>query len=171
MASVIAGDGAAAAGLPTLDEVAHSSTVCQTQIYLRHEALQRVNLPIREGGLGLTSISSINTTVYIGCHALVLGSVVAASARGKLPSLLDLLPELTMVSAFIEELKTVATEARKRQIENAVGSSWAALAVEEDTQGRGIGTLLVEAGAGGGEGGGEERGRGGGGEEAWGWVC
>ena len=32
-----------------------------------------------------------------------------------------------MVSAFIEELKTVATEARKR---HAVGSSWAALAVE-----------------------------------------
>ena len=34
-----------------------------------------------------------------------------------------------------------------------MGSSWAALAAEEDPQGRGIGTLLVEAGAGG-EGGG-----------------
>ena len=42
-----------------------------------------------------------------------------------------------------------------------MGSSWAALAAEEDPQGRGIGTLLVEAGAGGGEGRG--RGRGGGG--------
>ena len=30
-----------------------------------------------------------------------------------------------------------------------MGSSWAALAAEEDPQGRGIGTLLVEAGAGG----------------------
>ena len=66
-----------------------------------------------------------------------------------------------MASALIEELKTVATEAKKNQIEDAVGSSWAALAVEEDPQGRGIGTLLVEAGAGGGEGRG--RGRGGGG--------
>ena len=64
-----------------------------------------------------------------------------------------------MASALIEELKTVATEAKKNQIEDAVGSSWAALAAEEDPQGRGIGTLLVEAGAGGGEG----RGRGGGG--------
>ena len=64
-----------------------------------------------------------------------------------------------MASALIEELKTVATEAKKNQIEDAVGSSWAALAAEEDPQGRGIGTLLVEAGAGGREGegrGGEE---------------
>ena len=44
---------------------------------------------------------------------------------------------------------------------DAVGSSWAALAAEEDPLGRGIGTLLVEAGAGGGVvGGGEGEGRG-----------
>ena len=67
-----------------------------------------------------------------------------------------------MASALIEELKIVATEAKRSQIEDAVGSSWAAPAAEEDPQGRGIGTLLVEAGAGGegGEGGGRERGGG-----------
>ena len=32
-----------------------------------------------------------------------------------------------MASALIEELKIVATEAKKTQIEDAVGSSWAAL--------------------------------------------
>ena len=48
-----------------------------------------------------------------------------------------------------------------KQIEDAVDSSWAALAAEEDPQGRGIGTLLVEAGAGGGEGGGGGGGAGG----------
>ena len=63
-----------------------------------------------------------------------------------------------MASALLEELKIVATEAKRSQIEGAVGSSWAALAAEEDPQGRGIGTLLVEAGAGGGG-----RGAGGGG--------
>ena len=63
-----------------------------------------------------------------------------------------------MASALIEELKTVATEAKRSQIEDEVGSSWAALAAEEDSQGRGIGTLLVEAGEG------EGRGRGVGGE-------
>ena len=68
-----------------------------------------------------------------------------------------------MASALIEELKTVATEAKRSQIENAVGSSWAALAAEEDPQWRGIETLLVEAGAGRGGGGG-----GGGREGAWG---
>ena len=72
-----------------------------------------------------------------------------------------------MASALIEELKIVATEAKRRQIEDAVGSSWAALAVEENPQGRGIGTLLVEAGAGGG---GEREGRGVEGR-AWGRGC
>ena len=68
-----------------------------------------------------------------------------------------------MASALIEELKIVATEAKKTQIEDAVGSSWASLAAEEDPQGRGIGTLLVEAGAGGGRGGGRGAGGRGGG--------
>ena len=81
-----------------------------------------------------------------------------------------------MASALLEELKMVATEAKRSQIEDAVGSSWAALAAEEDPQGRGIGTLLVEAGAGGGGerggggGGGGREGRGGEGG-AWGWGC
>ena len=154
LASIIAGDGAAAAGLPTPEEVAHDSTVCQNQTYLGHDALRQAHLPIREGGLGLTSSSSTKGAAYIGCHALVLGRVVAASARGDLPSLLERLPERPMASALLEELKIVATEAKRSQIEDAVGSSWAALAAEEDPQGRGIGTLLVEAGAGGGGGGG-----------------
>ena len=165
LASIVASDGAAAAGLPTPEEVAHDPTVCQNQTYLGHDALRQAHLPIREGGLGLTSSSSIKGAAYIGCHALVLGRVVAASARGNLPSLLERLPERPMASALLEELKIVATEAKRSQIEDAVGSSWAALAAEEDPQGRGIGTLLlVEAGAGrgggGGGGGGRERGRG-----------
>ena len=155
-ASIGAGDGAAAAGLPTPEEVAHDPTVCQNQTYLGHDALRQAHLPIREGGLGLTSSSSIKGAAYIGCHALVLGRVVAASTRGNLPSLLERLPERPMASALLEELKIVATKAKRSQIEGAVGSSWAALAAEEDPQGRGIGTLLVEAGAGGGGG----RGRG-----------
>ena len=68
-----------------------------------------------------------------------------------------------MASALLEELKIVATEAKRSQIEDAVGSSWAALAAEEDPQGRGLGTLLVESGAGGGGGGGRGGERGGGG--------
>ena len=51
-----------------------------------------------------------------------------------------------MASALLEERKTVATEVKKSQKEDAVGSSWAALAAKKDPQGRGIGTLLVEAG-------------------------
>ena len=74
-----------------------------------------------------------------------------------------------MASALVEELKTVATEVKRSQIEDPVGSSWAALAAEEDPQERGIETLLVEAGSGGGAGG-REGGRGVGGfgqREQW----
>ena len=123
LASIIAGDGAAAAGLPTPEEVAHYLTLCQNQTYLGHDALQQARLPIREGGLGLTSSSSIKGAAYIGCHALVLERVVAAPARGNLPSLLERLPERPRASALIEELKIVATEAKNSQIEDAVGSS------------------------------------------------
>ena len=54
-----------------------------------------------------------------------------------------------MVSALLEELKTVAIEDRRSQIEDAVGTSWTALAAKEDPQGRGMGTLLVEVETGG----------------------
>ena len=40
LTSIIAGDGAAAAELPTPEEVAHSPTVCQNQTYLGNEALR-----------------------------------------------------------------------------------------------------------------------------------
>ena len=153
------------------EEVAQDHTLCQNKTYPGHDALRQAHLPIREGGLGLTSSSSIKGAAYIGCHALILGRFVAASARGNLPSLLERLPERPMASALLEELKIVATEAKRSQTEDAVGSLWAALAAEEDPQGRGIGTLLVEARAGGGggrgagreRGGGEMGGRGGGG--------
>ena len=95
LASIIAGDRAAAAGLPAPEEVAHDPTVCQNQTYLGHDALRQAHLPIREGGLGLTSSSSIKGAAYIGCHALVLGRVVAASTLGNLPSLLERLPDLS----------------------------------------------------------------------------
>ena len=101
------------AGLPTPVEVAHDPTVCQYQTYLGHDPLRQAHLPIREVGLGLTSSSSIKGAAYIGCHALVLGHVVAASARGNLPPLLERLPERPMASALIEELKIVATEAKR----------------------------------------------------------
>ena len=71
----------------------------------------------------------------------------------------------------------MATEAKRSQIEDAVGSSWASLAAEEDPQEKGIGTLLVEAGGsrrrrggGGGRSGGERGARGSGGvgqREQW----
>ena len=146
LVSIIAGDGAAAAGLPAPEELAYHPSVCRNQTYLGHEALRQALLPIREGGLVLTSSDAIKGAAYIGCQALVLGRVVAASARENLPALLKCLPERPMASALLDELKILATEVERSKIEDAVGASWAALAAEEDPQERGIGILLVEAG-------------------------
>ena len=94
---------------------------------------------------------------------------------GTFPSFLERLPERPIASALFEEQKTVATEAKRSQIEYAVSSSWAVLAAEEDLQRRGMGTLPVETVAGGGGGGGrgvgERRGRGGGERGGRGGVC
>ena len=120
LASIKAGDGAATAGKPTPEEVVHP-TVCQNQTYLGHEALRQAHLPIQDNGLGLTSSSSVKGTAYIGCHALVLGRIVAAFARGNLSFFLERLPERSMASALTEELKTVAAKAERSQIESAAG--------------------------------------------------
>ena len=55
-----------------------------------------------------------------------------------------------MAPALLEELRTVATEVKRNQIENAVGSSWAAMVAKDGPQRRGIYILLVKARAGGG---------------------
>ena len=60
-----------------------------------------------------------------------------------------------MASALIEGLKTVATEAKRSQLEDAVSSSWAALAAEENWSKR------EQEGGGGGRGGGAREGEGG----------
>ena len=114
----------------------------------RHEALRQAHLPIREGSVGVNSSNASKSAAYIGRHALVLGHVVAASAQGGLPSFLERLPEQPMASSLLEELKTMATEVKRSQIEDAVGSSWGSLAVEDDSQ----------TGAGGGRTGAGERG-------------
>ena len=123
LASIIAGDGASVAGLPTPEEIAHDPTMSHNQTYLGQEALRQAHLPMREGGLGLTSSSSIKGAVYTGCHALILGCVIAASARGNFPSLLKRLPERPMASSLLEEQKTMATVVKRSQIEGAVGTS------------------------------------------------
>ena len=58
-----------------------------------------------------------------------------------------------MASALLEELKPGTTEIKGSQVIYTLGDSWVALAVEEDPQGRGIGTLLAGAGERGGGGG------------------
>ena len=78
VALIMAGNGAAAASLPTPEKVANDPSVCRNQTYLGHEALRQAHLPILEGGLGIISSDAIKGAAYIGCQALVMGHVVAA---------------------------------------------------------------------------------------------
>ena len=71
LTSIIAGDRAAAAGLPTPKEVAYDPSVCRNQTYLGHEAFRQAHLPTRWGGLGLIRRDAIKGATYIGCQALV----------------------------------------------------------------------------------------------------
>ena len=57
------------------------------------------------------------------------------------------MPEQPIASELIEDLKYLATEVKKNQIEDAVGTSWAALAVEQDLQGREIRDFTGRAGS------------------------
>ena len=121
MASTIAGDGAAAAGLPTPEEVANDPSVCRNQTYLGHVALRQSHLPIREGELGLTSSDAIKGTAYIGCLRPGKPAISTGTA-----------PRRLMASALIDELKALATALQRCDMEEVVGTTWAALAAGED---------------------------------------
>ena len=103
-------------------------------------------MPIRDGGLGLTSSAAIKGAGYIGFQALVLRRIIAASFRENPSSLLEGLPERPMASVPLDELKILATKVEGSKIED-IGASWAALAAGEDSLERRIGTLLIEVGA------------------------
>ena len=156
LAFIIAGDEVAGAGLPISEEVARDPTVCQLLGTRGPTASPPAYPKRRPWTYYQQQLHQRHSLHRLPC--LVLENVVAASARRNLPSLLEQLPQpqRPIASALLEQLRTVATEVKKSQIEDTVGSSWAALAMEEDPQERRIGTLLVEAGAGGGGG----RGRG-----------
>ena len=51
LASIIAGDEAAAAGLPTPEEVAHDPTVCQNQTYLGHDTIRQAHYQSEKAAL------------------------------------------------------------------------------------------------------------------------
>lgn len=115
LASIIAADGATAAGLPNMEEVANDPSLCGTQTYLGHEALRQVRLTIREGGFRFTSSDANEGTAYIDTQALV-------------PCLLKQLPEHSIRSVLLGELKTLAAEVERRKVNVTMHASSAALA-------------------------------------------
>lgn len=63
---------------------------------------------------------------------MVLGYVVAASARENLQSILQRLPEHPMAFALTYYLKILVAEVEKSETEKVVDASWATLAAGED---------------------------------------
>ena len=87
------------------------------------DALRQAHLPVREGGLGLTSSVDVSDAAYIGCHALALGRVPTAASSAGLPDLLERLPERPLAQELIAALKQVAEVATEAQLKDAVGAS------------------------------------------------
>lgn len=128
-------------------ESRHDPNVYRNQPCVGHEALHLAHLPIRESVPELISIDAIKDAAYIGYQALILGHVVASSALENLSSLLEQIPERPMKSALIDEMKTLATEAEKCDMEVVLGTLRAARAACEDPNAGGLRTPLVDEGA------------------------
>lgn len=67
-------------------------------------------------GGGLKSSSDTMGAAYAGLQALVLGKVVAASAREELIVFLQRMPDRTMTAGLITELKKFTELAKKSQL-------------------------------------------------------
>ena len=119
--------------MQTSAKVAHDPTVCQTQTYLGHKALRRPTYyPSEKAALDIPAKapSKDRPTSVAEPWSWAVSSLPAPDEN--LLSLLERLLERSMAPALLEELKTVATEVKKSQIENTVGSLCAALAAEEN---------------------------------------
>ena len=117
------------------------------QSVLTPDAIRQARLPIREGGLGLPSAVAISGPAFIGGQALVLARAMVATNRPSLTQALSDLAATPHAQALCTELRKLTSFASGPQIAEMVGTSWAALALNQDPANRGTGTLLVEAGA------------------------
>ena len=147
LASIIAGEGAATSGLASPEEVRSNPELCKKQRVLGRYALQQAHLPIREGGLGLTSGKSTAGAAFIGGQALALARAVAAASTPQVQEHLRRLPERPMIKALVHELKEAAKIMTTDQLNSTVGTSWTALATSSTIEGREMGALLTEVGA------------------------
>lgn len=58
---------------------------------------------------------------------MVLGGVIAASARVNLSCFLDWFPERSIAPALLDELKTLTADVERSNRKDAMSASWAAL--------------------------------------------
>ena len=147
LASIVNGQGAPRDGLATPQEVQAHPGRAATQPVLSPEAVRQARLPVREGGLGLSSALEVGGPAFIGCQALVLARAVVAASNTGLEDTLAALPTTSHAQELRRELQRLTDFASAPQIASMVGTSWTALALDKDPANRGAGTLLVEAGA------------------------
>ena len=147
LAAIVAGPQSFRDGLPSPQEVEHHPDKARGHPILSKEAIRQARLPVREGGLGLPSAVEVSGPAFIGCQALVLADVVAATVSPDLGATLSNVATTAHAVELRRELRKLAEFASGPQLAEMVGSSWAALAMDKDPAGRGIGALLVEAGA------------------------
>ena len=135
LASILAGTGAAAAGLPNPEEEVHGPIVFQNQTCLGHEPYGRPTCPSEKAVSDLPAaipFKAQTTSVATPLSWVVSslpppGGIFHPSSNGW--------PERLMASAFLSKLKTVDSEVKMCQMDNAMGVSWTTLAAEKNPQG------------------------------------
>lgn len=111
---------------------------------LGSDALYQEYLPVRQGGLELTSSNAVAATAYTGCQILTIGQVLTAASMHRLTTLLEHLPKRPLAQKLKDALRGVAEIATEEQLKDAVGISWATVAAGKEVEGRETSDLLLE---------------------------
>ncbi|CAB1119293.1 unnamed protein product [Ectocarpus sp. CCAP 1310/34] len=109
-------------------------------------ARAQVHLPMREGGLGITSNVLIRESAFVAGQALVFSKSVQASTGYTVEQCLPRLAQLPTGLALIDSLKKLEEIITKDKLEKAVGQSWAKLATSDELTPALKGVYLLEAG-------------------------
>ncbi|CAB1112857.1 unnamed protein product [Ectocarpus sp. CCAP 1310/34] len=146
MSKIVLGKMADSMRIPTVKEVRADPTKSEEVDFFKGTARAQVHLPMREGGLGITSNVLIRESAFVAGQALVFSKSVQASTGYTVEQCLPRLAQLPTGLALIDSLKKLEEIITKDKLEKAVGQSWAKLATSDELTPALKGVYLLEAG-------------------------
>jgi hypothetical protein len=104
VSKIVLGKMANTVGIPTVEEVRANPEKSEIDFF-KDSARAQVHLPIREGGLGITSSVLIRESAFVAGQALVFSKSVQASTGLTIEQCLPQLAQLPTGLALIDSLK------------------------------------------------------------------